>query len=298
MFGNGSLKREEARDMWGFRSLDSFIQDVRFGIRLLRRSPAFTIVAVLSLAIGIGATTAVFSLADAMLFRKLPVESPDDLALFQWRSGPRDPAPFLAGSSWGDATMNASTSFSFPTYEAFRNEGSRVARVFGFARLGGDVNLTIGRDSEVATGQLVSGNYYSTLGVRPATGRLLLDTDDRTGAPPVAVISHAFWVRRFGGAPDTVGRTVTVNRVPVTIVGVTPGGFHGTVIGESPSISLPIAVRQTIGNRGRLPWVRRSARLADGSCGSCSPRASCSRPSAASADCWWPTPSLQRFSPR
>src|SRR5207249_6538455 len=83
MFGNVALKREEARDMWGFRSLDSFIQDVRFGIRLLRRSPAFTIVAVLSLAIGIGATTAVFSLADAMLFRKLPVESPDDLALFQ-----------------------------------------------------------------------------------------------------------------------------------------------------------------------------------------------------------------------
>ena len=269
MFGNVALKREEARDMWGFRSLDSFIQDVRFGIRLLRRSPAFTIVAVLSLAIGIGATTAVFSLADAMLFRKLPVESPDDLALFQWRSGPRDPAPFLAGSSWGDATMNASTSFSFPTYEAFRNEGSRVARVFGFARLGGDVNLTIGRDSEVATGQLVSGNYYSTLGVRPATGRLLLDTDDRTGAPPVAVISHAFWVRRFGGAPDTVGRTVTVNRVPVTIVGVTPGGFHGTVIGESPSISLPIAVRQTIDNRGqwRSPsywWVRVMARLEPG----------------------------------
>jgi len=269
MFGNVTLKREEARDMWGFRSLDTFIQDVRFGIRLLRRSPAFTIVAVLSLAIGIGATTAVFSLADAMLFRKLPVESPDDLALFQWRSGPRDPAPSLSGHSWGDATMNVSTSFSFPTYEAFCIEGARVARVFGFARLGGDVNLTIGRESEVATGQLVSGNYYSTLGVRPAAGRLLLDTDDRTGAPPVAVISHAFWVRRFGGASDTVGRTVIVNRVPVTIVGVTPRGFHGTVIGESPSISLPIAVRQAIDNRGQWSspsywWVLVMARLEPG----------------------------------
>jgi predicted permease len=269
MFGNVALKREDARDVWRFRSLETSIQDVRFGIRLLLRSPAFTIVAVLSLAIGIGATTAVFSLADAMLFRKLPVESPDDLTLFQWRSGPRDPAPFLSGNSWGDATMNVSTSFSLPTYEAFRNEAAGVARVFGFASLSGDVNLTTGRDSEVATGQLVSGNYYSTLGIRPAAGRLLLDTDDRAGAPPVAVISHAFWVRRFGGVPDTVGQTVIVNRVPVTIVGVAPRGFHGTVIGESPSISMPLAVRQAIDNRGRWTspsywWILVMARLEPG----------------------------------
>jgi predicted permease len=269
MFGNIARKREEARDIRGFRSLDAFTQDVRFAIRLLRRSPAFTIVAVLSLAIGIGASTAVFSLADAMVFRKLPVQSPGDLALFQWRSGPRDPAPFLSGNSWGDATMNVSTSFSRPTFEAFRNEGARAARVFGFAPLGGDVNLTIAPDSEVATGQLVSGNYYSVLGVRPAAGRLLLDTDDRTNAPPVAVISHAFWVRRFGGARDAVGRTAIVNRVPVTIVGVTPRGFHGTVIGESPSISLPMAMRQTIDNRGQWSapshwWVLVMARLEPG----------------------------------
>jgi predicted permease len=269
MFGNAALTREEARELWGFRSLDTLNQDVRFAIRLLRRSPAFTIVAVLSLAIGIGATTAVFSLADAMIFRKLPVQSPDDLALFQWRSGPRDPAPFLSGNSWGDATMNVSTSFSRPTFEAFRDEGAGAARVFGFAGLGGDVNLTIGRDSEVATGQLVSGNYYSTLGVRPAAGRLLLDTDDRIDAPPVAVISHAFSVRRFGGARDAVGRTAIVNRVPVTIVGVTPQGFHGTVIGESPSISLPIAMRQALDNRGQWSspsswWVLVMARLEPG----------------------------------
>lgn len=269
MFGNVGLKREEARDMWGFRSLDTFIQDVRFGLRLLRRSPVFSIVAVLSLAVGIGATTAVFSLADAMLFRKLPVASPDDLTLFQWRSGPRDPAPLLSGNSWGDATMNASTSFSLPTYEAFRQEAAGVARVFGFASLGGDVILTTGRDSEVATGQLVSGNYYSTLGVQPAAGRLLLDTDDRSGAAAVAVISHAFWIGRFGGASDAVGRSVTVNRVPVTIVGVTPRGFHGTVIGQSPSISLPLAVGQAIDNRGKWSaastwWVLVMARLEPG----------------------------------
>jgi predicted permease len=105
--------------------------------------------------------------------------------------------------------------------------------------------------------------------MRPAAGRLLVDTDDRTAAPPVAVISHAFWVRRFGGAPDTVGRTVIVNRVPVAIVGVTPRGFHGTVIGESPSISLPMAVRQAIDNRGQWSspsywWVVVMARLESG----------------------------------
>jgi predicted permease len=269
MFGNVPLKREETRDMWGFRSWDTFVQDVRFGARLLRRSPVFTIVAVLSLAIGIGATTAVFSLADATIFRKLPVESPDDLVSFQWRSGPRNPAPSLSGNSWGDATTNISTSFSFPTYEAFRNEGARVARVFGFARLTSDVNLTIGLDSEVATAQIVSGNYYSTLGVRPAAGRLLLETDDRPDAPPVAVISHGFWVRRFGSAPDAIGRTVIINRAPVTIVGVTPRGFHGMVVGEPPSISLPIEIRPAIDNRSqwRAPsywWVLVMARLEPG----------------------------------
>ena len=114
------------------------------------RSPAFTIVAVLSLAIAIGATTAVFSLADAMVLRNLPVQSPDDLALFQWRSGPRDPAPFLSGNSW--ATRHEWQHVVLASdVRGVSQEGARVARVFGFARLGGDVNLTIGRDSEVAT---------------------------------------------------------------------------------------------------------------------------------------------------
>jgi predicted permease len=270
MFGNVMRKREDSRDAWGFRWLDAFGHDVRFGVRLLLRSPMFSVVAVLSLAIGVGATSAVFSLADAMLFRKLPVESPDDLTLFQWRSGPRHPAPMYSGSSRGDATMNFGTSFSLATFEALRNEGARSARVFGFATFGGGVNLTIGQDSEVAPAQFVSGNYYSTLGVRPAAGRLLLDGDDRIDAPPAAVISHAFWVRRFGAQPGAIGSIVAVNRVPVTIVGVTPQGFHGTMqLGDSPAVSFPLALRQAIDARTqwRQPstwWVLVMARREPG----------------------------------
>jgi predicted permease len=269
-FGNVLRRREDSRDQWGFRAIDAFLQDVRFGVRLLRRSPMFSVVAVLSLAIGIGATSAVFSLADALLFRKLPVEAPDDLTLFQWRSGPRDPAPSLSGNSRGDATMNVSTSFSLPTFMALRREAAGAARVFGFAKLGGDVDVTIGRESDIASAQFVSGNYYSTLGVHPAAGRLLVDSDDQLAASPAAVISHAFWVRRFGASPGAVGTIMTINRLPVTIVGVAPKGFQGTLeLGDSPSLSLPLALRPAIDTRGQwtspsMWWVLVMARLEPG----------------------------------
>jgi predicted permease len=264
MFGNVMVKREEARGMWGLQFVDTVGQDLRYGLRLLRRSPVFTIVAVLSLAIGIGATAAVFSLADAVLFRKLPVAAPEELAVFQWRSGPRNPAGALSGSFDSDGTMTASTSFSASTFETLRHDAGRVADVFGFASMA-TVDLTIEGQSEVGSGQVVSSNYFSAIGVGTAVGRPLVAADHRDDASSAAVISHGFWMRRFGGAHDVVGRTILVNRVPVTIVGVTPRGFHGLQTGSAPAITLPMAIRPRLEQRAwRDPtywWVLVMARI-------------------------------------
>ena len=270
MFGNVTVKREESREMWGFPSLDTIVQDLRYGLRLLGRSPVFTVISVLSLAIGIGSTAAVFSLADALVLQKLPVKAPDELAAFGWQAGPRNPAGSITGNFSGDRTATSSTSFSFPAFDAFRRDAADVAQVFGFASLYGSVDLTVDGQAEVGSGQVVSGNYFSTLGIRAAAGRLLLETDDREDAPPAAVISYGFWTRRFSRAPDVVGKTLVVNRVPVTIVGVTPKGFHGAIqLGDSPAVTLPLAVRPAIESRGqwRDPaywWVLVMARLRPG----------------------------------
>lgn len=270
MFGNVTRQREESRDMWGFPSLDTIVQDLRYGLRLLGRSPVFTVISVLSLAIGIGSTAAVFSLADALVLRKLPVVAPDELAVLRWQAGPRNPAGSITGNFSGDRTATSSTSFSFPAFEAFRQDAADVAQVFGFASLYSSLDLTVDGQPEVGTGQVVSGDYFSTLGIRAAAGRLLLDTDDRTEAPPAAVISYGFWTDRFGRAPDVVGKTLVVNRVPVTIVGVTPRGFHGAIqLGTSPAVTLPMAVRPAIERRAqwRDPtswWVLVMARLRPG----------------------------------
>jgi predicted permease len=270
MFGNVTIKREEARDMWGFPSFDTIVQDLRYGLRLLGRSPVFTVIAVLSLAIGIGSTAAVFSLANALVLRKLPVVAPDELAVLRWQAGPRNPAGSITGNFSGDRTATSSSSFSFPAFDAFRQDAAAVAQVFGFASLYGSLDLTVDGQPEVGSGQVVSGNYFSTLGIRAAAGRLLLDTDDRAEVPPAAVISYGFWTERFGRAPDVVGKILVVNRVPVTIVGVTPKGFHGAIqLGTSPAVTLPMAVRPAIESRAqwRDPtywWVLVMARVRPG----------------------------------
>jgi predicted permease len=250
-------------------SLDAVMQDVRYGARLMRRSPMFTVVSVFSLAIGIGAVAAVFSLADAVMLRKLPVLNPDELVILRWRSSGRMPAPSLTGNFSRDGSGQSSTSFSLPTFQALRTDAAPAARVFGFA---GYMSLNTGIDGapEAAQGQAVSGNYFDALGIAPAAGRLLTDSDDRRDATPVAVISDAFWRRRFGRAADAVGRVVTLNAVGVTIVGVTPKGFRGTLqVDDAPAITVPLALRENLERRPEyrtadLWWVLMMARLPHG----------------------------------
>ena len=199
MFGNVTAKREESRDVWTFPRLETVAQDIRYALRLLRRSPMFATIAVLSLGIGIGATTAVFTLIDAVLLRKLRRRQSRRAVILRWRSPAtaRMPAPSLSGNFTSNESGQSSTSFSLPTMRAVQAGAPRDVRVIGFAGYMA-FNVAIDGTSESADAQAVSGNYFDTLGIVPAAGRLLGDSDDRPGAEPVAVISHAYWRQRFG----------------------------------------------------------------------------------------------------
>jgi predicted permease len=244
--GNVMKLREEARAMWGFPRLDGFAQDLRYGARLLRKSPAFTLVAVASLAIGIGASTAVFSLADAALLRAMAVRDPGGLVVIKWRSGPVLPFSSLNGSGEQTTDGLASTSFSRAAYLSFQRNASRYVDVAGFADLY-QVNVALDGRADLATAHAVSGNYFDVLGVTPASGRGLGAADDRADAAGAAVISDRLWRTRFGGDPGAVGKTMLINLAPFTIVGVAPSSFHGTgQVGTDPDIFVPLALHARV----------------------------------------------------
>ena len=257
-FGNVVVRREQSREAWRFLPIETVGQDVRYAARLLRRSPMFTIIAVMSLSIGIGATIAVFSLADAVLLRKLPVRNPDELTVLQWRGTGRMPAPSLTGNWTRGESSYFSTSFALPTFHALRAAAPQGVQIFGFA---GFMSLNVAIDGvpEVLEGQAISSNFLDAIGLLPAAGRPLTDADDRAGAPPVALISEAFWRSRFASAPDAIGRTITVNAIPVTIVGVMPHGFRSTLqVDEAPVLTFPLSFRADLERapsyRGPLEW--------------------------------------------
>src|SRR5215471_9082473 len=189
-------------------------QDVRYGIRLLRRSPLFTATAVLSLAIGIGANTTIFSVANAMLLRSLP--------------GLADPARLvdIGRTDNGDGFDTV----SYPNYRDVRDRATTVADLYAYRVEPQPLSLGGEHEAERIYGSIVSGNYFHALGAIAARGRLLNDADDRAGGPHVVVISYELWRRRFGGNADAVGRVVTINGFPVTIAGVAPPQFQGTTV--------------------------------------------------------------------
>jgi predicted permease len=190
-------------------------QDVRYGVRLLRRSPLFTLTAVLSLAIGIGANATIFSVASALLLRPLP--------------GLAEPGRLVDVGRTQDGRSFDTT--SYPNYRDVRARVTTLSDLFAYRIESQPISLGDGQDA--VFGAPVSGNYFRTLGTAPVIGRFLTDADDTLGAPVVAVISYELWQRRFGGASDTVGRTVTFNGHPVAIVGITPPGFQGTTFMRS-----------------------------------------------------------------
>ena len=221
------------------------IPNVRLAVRGLLKTPGFTAVVVLTLGLGIGANTAIFSLVNDVLLRELPVKDPGELVLFRNVEG-RDGRLSRAGENNGSIDpvtgRNASTSFSLLTFERLRSSGRALSHVFAFAPFN---RMTLLIDSQPETtdmGQLVSGDYFAGLGVSAIVGRTLTEADDQPSAPPVGVISYRFWERRFNRDPSVIGKTIQVNRVPITLIGVTPPGFAGAMqVGESVDISLPLA---------------------------------------------------------
>jgi len=226
-----------------WRHMTTLIQDLRYGLQMLWKHPGFTAVAVLTLALGVGANTALFSVVDALLLKQLPVKEPDRLVLLRatWHGEKFGPGSYNGSNQTDPATgLVSGTSFSFQTFDRLRKERAALSDVIAFSSI--DLNLNSAGNAERVNGQVVSGNYFYTLGVPPLEGRLINDADDNTASTPVAVISYRYWITRFGGDKGLVGKQVNLNSLPFTIVGVTPSGFEGTgQVGSTQDVSIPLA---------------------------------------------------------
>src|SRR6266851_3549517 len=238
--GNVSLAIEDAREVWTIRALDHTRQDVRDAVRGLRKSPGFALVTIATLALGIGANTALFSIFNSLIMRPLPVRDPGSLAL-------------LADGSW-----------SYPVWQEI---SARADGLFdgAFIWSDGTFDLTQGGRPVPVDGAYVSGRFFDVLGVPAFRGRMLTPADDSAAPPngPVAVVSHRFWRQHFGGADDVVGRQLTVliqrQRFPFTVVGVMPPGFSGVAVGRVADVVLPFAAEPLLqGRDSALPETGRS----------------------------------------
>ena len=218
--------REEVRDIWLTRWLRDFVYDLRFSARSFLRSPSFTATAVLSLALGIGATTALYSLIDQVVLRALPIDHAEHLVLIDW-------VGFQNAETFGTHNL-----MSYPICLDLQQQKQFFDGVF--CRAATTINFSTGGEPRLTAAELVSGTYFSVLGVSPARGRLLtIDDDQVPGSSPVVVLSYDFWKNQFGGTQDIVGRKVLVNQHPMTIVGVAAPAFHGIDVGETPSVWIP-----------------------------------------------------------
>jgi putative ABC transport system permease protein len=241
--------------------MESLFQDLRYGLRTLRKTPGFTIVAIVTLALGIGANTAIFTLLDQVFLRRLPVRAPEQLVQLQF-SGSDEGSRSSYGGERGDY-------FSYPMYRDLRDKNEVFAGVI--ATDSTQVGVQWHNQPNLANTELVSGNYFETLGVRPAVGRLFVQSDDVSqNANPVIVLSFAFWQRRFGGDPSVVNQAILVNGQPFSVIGVTQPGFHSIVVGKSPDVFAPMMMKPEItpgwndlDNR-RSKWLNIFARLKPG----------------------------------
>jgi len=222
----GETQREEVRDIWLGRWLRDFAHDLRFSARSIFRSPSLTAAAVLTLALGIGATTALYSLFDQIVLRALPVDHPEQLVLFNWNGEQ------LAETFGSDHLM------SYPICRDLQQQKQFFDGVFCRAAI--TINFSTSGEPRLTAAELVSDTYFSVLGVSSALGRLFTTEDDQApGSSPVVVLSYDFWQHEFGGAQDIVGRKVLVNQYPMTVVGVAAPTFHGIDVGEVSSVWIP-----------------------------------------------------------
>jgi predicted permease len=214
--------QEQCRDTRRVNWIGDLATDIRYGLRILRKSPGFTAVAVLSLALGIGINTAVFSLINAVLLRTLPVKNPEQLVVFNHRND-----------------------ISYPMYQDLRDGNTVLSGLL--CRFTIPASMSADGQTERITAELVSGNYFQVLRVKPLIGRTLTPDDARLpGAQPVVVLSNGFWRRRFGSDPGIVGKTIRLDGHPMTVVGITPAGFQGTEVGVSPDVRVPVTMSRAM----------------------------------------------------
>ena len=224
------------------------MNDIRYAVRMLTKNPAFACVVVLTLALGIGANAAIFSLLDKVLLQSLPVARPDQLAVltaYDPKEGPDN-----------------DSSFSYSMYQDLRDRNSVFSGVI--ARGGTQMNVSYGDQTERVRGELVSGNFFEVLGVQPWAGRLFTQDDDRTpGAHPVAVLSYSFWESRFNKDPNIIGKTILVNEHPLTVLGVTPPGFFGLDLSNHADVRVPLMMTPVFNPRPPTRMTSRRHRVVE-----------------------------------
>jgi predicted permease len=233
VFGNVARFQEQSREAWGWTAVEQVFQDLRYALRIMRQSPGFTAVVIVTLALGIGVNTAIFSFVDRLLLRPLPFPQSDRLATLYSRL-PRYPTAY--------------SSLSYPSYVYYRDHNSVLAGLAAYADI--QVNVRFGDDTETVPGEIVSANYFSVLGVAPILGRTFLAQEDAVpGRNAVVMLAAEFWRRRFGGDPAIVGRQVAINGVSFTVVGIVPPGFTGLQLDRTaqpilwvPTMMYPVAV--------------------------------------------------------
>jgi len=250
-FGNSALLAQRQREarMWPW--ILTVFNDVCYAMRILAKSPGITAIAIASLALGIGANTAIFTVAKAALFDALAVPHPEQLRLLAYAQGDRS----VIINDWGDFYTDAKgrtilASFSWPVYNQLQRQNQSVGELFAFADLDQFEHLsaTVDGRAEVVTGELVSGNFFQGMGIKTVLGRPIEPSDDATpGAGAVAVISDAFWQRSFARSPTAIGKTVKVNLTPITIIGVAPPSFTGASHVQTPQdLFMPISSQPVI----------------------------------------------------
>jgi putative ABC transport system permease protein len=226
--------------------MQTLMQDLRYGLRMLAKNPGFTAIVVLTLGLGIGANTAIFSLMNQILLRQLPVQNPNELVVLH------APGPVTGHvSDDGDETE----SFSYPMYKALRENSATVCNMLG--QYAFSASISSHGQTEHGSGQLVSGNYFAALGVPPAIGRVFSLDDDRVpGGHPVVVLSHAYWTRHFGGDRSILNKSLLINNVEMTVVGVARAGFFGAQVGKSPDVFVPLMMtpQMTLGQNTLDGW--------------------------------------------
>src|SRR5271155_4874132 len=255
--------------------LQTLWQDIRYGLRMLAKNPGFTAVAVATLALGIGANTAIFSLVNAVMLQSIPVQHPEQLVVPRWSA--REWPTNIGSSGFGDCSgrgrqtgISSSCSFSYPMFKAIRGEKELFSNVAAFAGPA-QLDLSGNGPASMAAGELVSGDYFQTLGVRAVLGRTLEPSDEQTDAAPVVVLNYGYWQSAFGGAAGAIGKTIRLNGVAFAIVGVTDPGFTRLTPGKTLDMWLPLTQIKGLGLRwggksmdARNWWLTLVARLKPG----------------------------------